>query len=110
MKTFMVVEGAGRDGEQGEKGDVRSFEVIGREVHGFMVLMLIKGRKLPFWIEQNKCICIQMVKIKSPSFSGQVSLQLNPVRVWHTKMTQEVLDLQPLWVVRIVEGKDSVQF
>ena len=46
-----------------DRRDDRSFEVIGRKVHSFMVLMLINGRKLPFWIEQNKCICIQIVKI-----------------------------------------------
>lgn len=37
MKTFIVVEGSR------ERRDVRSFEVIGRKVHSFMELMLIKS-------------------------------------------------------------------
>lgn len=41
MKIFIVVGGEGRRSR--ERRDVKSFEVIEKTVHNFMVVMLIKG-------------------------------------------------------------------
>lgn len=41
VETLIVVEGAGRGGEQAERRGIGSFEGIRRSVHSFMVLMLI---------------------------------------------------------------------